>query len=132
MSVRSPFITGSEPIELPVAHGEGRFLVPADKGQPNIVISRKIASQHPDSDGRPKKVGDTLHIAGKPFQIVGMYETALAPDELITAVVFPVAERSAYEKFRNPASHFALVGVFVAKHADGVRVAVTGAAASGE
>jgi len=56
-------------------HGEGRFLVPEDKGQPNIVISRKIASQHPDATGRPKTVGDSLHIAGKPFQIVGIYET---------------------------------------------------------
>jgi len=61
---------------------------------------------------------------------VGMYETALEPDELIVAVEFPVPERAAYEKFRNPASHFALVGVFVAKFASGVRVAVTGAAAS--
>ena len=55
--------------------GEGRFLVPEDKGQPNIVISRKIAKQHLDSNGRPKAVSDTLHIAGKPFQIVGIYET---------------------------------------------------------
>ncbi|MBW0448060.1 xanthine dehydrogenase family protein subunit M [bacterium M00.F.Ca.ET.228.01.1.1] len=61
---------------------------------------------------------------------VGMYETALEPDELIVGVEFPVPERAAYEKFRNPASHFALVGVFVAKFAGGVRVAVTGAAAS--
>ena len=60
-----------------------------------------------------------------------MYETALEPDELITAVEFPLAERAGYEKFRNPASHFALVGVFVAKQAAGsVRVAVTGAASS--
>jgi putative ABC transport system permease protein len=56
-------------------HGEGRFLVPEDKGQPNIVISRKIARQHPNSDGRPKTVGDTLHIAEKPYKIVGIYET---------------------------------------------------------
>jgi carbon-monoxide dehydrogenase medium subunit len=74
-------------------------------------------------------VTDRRRIAADDF-FVAMYETALAPDELITAIEFPVAERSAYEKFRNPASHFALVGVFVAKHADGVRVAVTGAAAS--
>ena len=74
-------------------------------------------------------VTDRRRIAADDF-FVGMYETALAPDELITAVEFPVAERAAYEKFRNPASHFALVGVFVAKHAGGVRVAVTGAAAS--
>ena len=74
-------------------------------------------------------VTDRRRIAADDF-FVGMYETALAPDELITAVEFPVAERSAYEKFLNPASHFALVGVFVAKRAGGVRVAVTGAAAS--
>jgi carbon-monoxide dehydrogenase medium subunit len=74
-------------------------------------------------------VTDRRRIAADDF-FVGMYETALEPDELITAVEFPVAQRSAYEKFRNPASHFALVGVFVAKHASGVRVAVTGAAAS--
>ena len=55
--------------------GEGRFLEPSDRGQPNIVISRKIASQHPDAQGNPKKVGDTLHIGGKPFKIVGIYET---------------------------------------------------------
>lgn len=57
----------------------------------------------------------------------GMYETALADDELITAVSFPVPKRAAYVKFPNPASRFALVGVFVAETAGGVRVAVTGA-----
>jgi carbon-monoxide dehydrogenase medium subunit len=61
----------------------------------------------------------------------GMFETALAPDEIITAVDFPAAQRAAYAKFPNPASRFALVGVFVARLADGsVRVAVTGAAPS--
>lgn len=61
----------------------------------------------------------------------GMFETALGPDEIITAVDFPVVERAAYAKFPNPASRFALVGVFVAQSSDGqVRVAVTGAAAS--
>jgi carbon-monoxide dehydrogenase medium subunit len=59
-----------------------------------------------------------------------MYETALQPDELIVAVEFPVPEKAAYEKFKNPASHFALTGVFVAKTANGVRVAITGAASS--
>jgi carbon-monoxide dehydrogenase medium subunit len=61
----------------------------------------------------------------------GMFETALAPDEIITAVDFPIATRAAYAKFPNPASRFALVGVFVAQTANGdVRVAVTGAAPS--
>ncbi|MDE2611689.1 MAG: xanthine dehydrogenase family protein subunit M, partial [Burkholderiales bacterium] len=57
----------------------------------------------------------------------GMYETALAPDEIITAVAFPVPRRAAYLKFRQPASRFALVGVFVSDGPQGVRVAVTGA-----
>ncbi|OLL33660.1 carbon monoxide dehydrogenase [Burkholderia sp. SRS-W-2-2016] len=74
-------------------------------------------------------VTERRRIASGDF-FVGMYETALEPDELIVAVEFPVPERAAYEKFRNPASHFALVGVFVAKFASGVRVAVTGAASS--
>jgi carbon-monoxide dehydrogenase medium subunit len=59
----------------------------------------------------------------------GLYETALAPGELITAVGFPKPEKSAWMKFRQPASRFSIVGVFVARTAGGVRVAVTGAAA---
>lgn len=58
----------------------------------------------------------------------GLYETALRPDEIITSIAFPVPKRAAYAKFRNPASRFAIVGVFVADTANGVRVAVTGAA----
>ncbi|MGA8031845.1 MAG: xanthine dehydrogenase family protein subunit M [Casimicrobiaceae bacterium] len=59
----------------------------------------------------------------------GMYETALADDEIVTGISFPVPAKAAYAKFPSPASRFALVGVFVAKLADGtVRVAVTGAA----
>jgi aerobic carbon-monoxide dehydrogenase medium subunit len=61
----------------------------------------------------------------------GMFETALGPDEIIIAVDFPLVERAAYVKFPNPASRFALVGVFVARSSNGdVRVAVTGAAPS--
>ena len=58
----------------------------------------------------------------------GLFETALETGELITAVTFPTAKRAGYIKFKNPASRFALVGVFVAETASGVRVAVTGAA----
>jgi carbon-monoxide dehydrogenase medium subunit len=59
----------------------------------------------------------------------GLYETALNPGEIITSVSFPVPEKAAYVKFKQPASRFAIVGVFVAKTAGGVRVAVTGAKA---
>jgi aerobic carbon-monoxide dehydrogenase medium subunit len=58
----------------------------------------------------------------------GLYETALEPGELITQVAFPAPKRAAYMKFKNPASRFALVGVFVADFGGGnVRVGVTGA-----
>jgi len=57
----------------------------------------------------------------------GMFETALGEGEIITAVHFPKPEKAGYVKFDQPASRFALVGVFVAKTKSGVRVAVTGA-----
>jgi carbon-monoxide dehydrogenase medium subunit len=63
--------------------------------------------------------------------ITGMFTTALEPGELITAIEFPVMEKSNYEKFRNPASRYAMVGVFVAKGPAGVRVAITGAGQGG-
>jgi carbon-monoxide dehydrogenase medium subunit len=58
----------------------------------------------------------------------GMFKTALAPDEIVTAVSFPIPEKAGYSKFPNPASRYAIVGVFVAKTGNNVRVAVTGAA----
>ena len=61
----------------------------------------------------------------------GMFTTALHDGEIVTEVRFPVPEKAAYMKFEQPASRFALVGVFVAKYADGVRVAVTGASEEG-
>lgn len=61
----------------------------------------------------------------------GMFATALEEGELITAVKFNIPEKAAYMKFEQPASRFALTGVFVAKTADGVRVAVTGASEDG-
>ncbi len=61
----------------------------------------------------------------------GMFTTALGLDEIITAIEFPIPERSNYEKFRNPASRYATVGVFVARGPAGVRVAITGAGQDG-
>ena len=60
----------------------------------------------------------------------GMFETALAEDEIVTAVAFPIPEKAAYAKFANPASRYAIVGVMVSKGPAGVRVAVTGAGPS--
>jgi aerobic carbon-monoxide dehydrogenase medium subunit len=59
----------------------------------------------------------------------GIYETALAEGEVITAVSFPVPAKAAWQKFKQPASRFSLVGVFVSQGPQGVRVAVTGAGA---
>ena len=60
----------------------------------------------------------------------GMYETALDPGEIITSIGFPVPKRAGYAKFKNPASRYAIVGVFVSEGGSGVRVAVTGAGPS--
>ena len=77
-------------------------------------------------------LGATVHtterkIAADDF-FQGMFATALKDGELITAISFPVPKKAAYMKFVQPASRFALVGVFVAQTDSGVRVAVTGAA----
>ncbi len=61
----------------------------------------------------------------------GMFTTALEQGELITSVEFPIPQKAAYEKFKNPASRYAIVGVFAAKFANGARVGVTGASQSG-
>lgn len=76
-------------------------------------------------------LGATVHttkrkIAADDF-FVGMFATALEEGELITAISFPIPKRSVYMKFNQPASRFALVGVYLAQTDSGVRVAVTGA-----
>jgi carbon-monoxide dehydrogenase medium subunit len=76
-------------------------------------------------------LGATIHtnqrsIPGDSF-FTGLYETALKPGELIVSVSFPIPQKAAYIKYKQPASRFALVGVFVSQGAGGVRVGVTGA-----
>jgi carbon-monoxide dehydrogenase medium subunit len=76
-------------------------------------------------------LGATVHtntrdIAADDF-FKGMFETALAEGEVITAVSFPIPDRAGWQKFKQPASRFSIVGVFVSKGPQGVRVAVTGA-----
>ena len=73
---------------------------------------------------------DRRSIAADDF-FQGMFTTALEQDEIITSIDLPIPEKSAYEKFRNPASRYAIVGVFVAKFASGVRLAITGASQGG-
>jgi len=85
------------------------------------TIGGSLANNDPAADTNKRK------IAADDF-FKGMYETALADDEIITSVSFPAPKKAAYVKFPQPASRFALVGVFVAQTGTGVRVAVTGAA----
>jgi carbon-monoxide dehydrogenase medium subunit len=71
---------------------------------------------------------DRRSIAADDF-FKGLYTTALEDGELITAVSFPIVQKAAWQKFKQPASRFSIVGVFVSKGPAGVRVAVTGAGA---
>jgi carbon-monoxide dehydrogenase medium subunit len=79
-------------------------------------------------------LGATVHTSQRTIPadafFTGLYETALQPGELITAVSFPAIKKAAYVKYKQPASRFALIGVVVSQGADGVRVAVTGAKGS--
>jgi carbon-monoxide dehydrogenase medium subunit len=100
------------------------------------TLGGAIANADPSADYPAAVVGlgatlvtDRREIAGDAF-FTGLFATALAPGELITAVLFPIPLAAAYAKFRNPASRYAVVGVFVARFAHGVRVAVTGAGPS--
>jgi carbon-monoxide dehydrogenase medium subunit len=97
------------------------------------TIGGSISNNDPAADYPAALVGlgATVHtnkrsISAEDF-FVDLFETALEEDELVTKVTFPVPEKAGYAKFPNPASRFALTGVFVAQTAQGVRVAVTGA-----
>jgi aerobic carbon-monoxide dehydrogenase medium subunit len=100
------------------------------------TIGGSIANADPAADYPAGLVGlgATVHTNQRTIPadafFTGLYETALKPGELITAVSFPAAQKAAYVKYKQPASRFALVGVFVSQGAGGVRVAVTGAKGS--
>jgi len=100
------------------------------------TLGGSVANNDPAADYTAAVVGlgatvntNRRKIAADDF-FKGIYETALQPGEIITSIAFPVPKRAAYGKFRNPASRYAIVGVFVSEGANGVRVAVTGAAPS--
>jgi aerobic carbon-monoxide dehydrogenase medium subunit len=97
------------------------------------TIGGSIANNDPASDYPAAVVGlnatvrtNQREIAADDF-FLGMFETALGDDEVITAVSFPKPAKAGYMKFPNPASRYAIVGVMVAQTGGGVRVAVTGA-----
>jgi carbon-monoxide dehydrogenase medium subunit len=106
-------------------------------GDPQVrnkgTLGGSIANNDPAADYPAACLGlgavivtDGREIVADEF-FMGLFETALEEGEIVTAVKFPVAKRAGYAKFPNPASRYALVGVFAAEMADGVRVAVTGA-----
>ena len=108
-------------------------------GDPQVrnrgTIGGSIANNDPAADYPAALVGlgatvntDSRSIPADDF-FTGMFDTALAENEIVTSVTFPTANRAAYCKFPNPASRYAIVGVFVSQGSGGVRVAVTGAGA---
>ena len=97
------------------------------------TIGGSLANNDPAADYPAAALGlgativtPTREIAADDF-FLGLFETALEADELITAVHVPLATAAGYAKLRNPASRYAILGVFVARTLTGVRVAVTGA-----
>ena len=109
-------------------------------GDPQVrnrgTIGGSIANADPAADYPAAVVGldATVHTNSRTIGaddfFTDMFETALEPGELVTAVSFPVPDRAAYMKFPNPASRYAIVGVMVSQSGGGVRVAVTGAGGS--
>ncbi len=106
-------------------------------GDPQVrnrgTLGGSIANNDPAADYPAALVGlgATVHTSKREIPaddfFTDMFETALEPSELIVKVSFPVPKRAAYSKFANPASRYAVVGVFVAETSSGIRVAVTGA-----
>jgi len=110
-------------------------------GDPHVrymgTLGGSIANNDPNADYPAALLGLGATIVTTKRRIkadeffTGMFETALEPSEIIRSVMFPLVKKAAYMKFPNPASRFALVGVFVSKRGSEIRVAVTGAGASG-
>lgn len=101
------------------------------------TIGGSVANNDPAADypAACLALGATIHTSQRDITaddfFTGLFETALEEDEIITKISFPVANKAAYVKFPNPASRYALVGVFVADGPAGTRVAVTGAGQDG-
>lgn len=106
-------------------------------GDPQVrnrgTLGGSIANNDPSADYPAGLVGLGATVQTNKREVdaedffIGLFETALEEGELVVSVSFPVPEKAAYAKFHNPASRYAIVGVFVSKGPDGVRVAVTGA-----
>ena len=125
---RSPVVKQGIPALSALAHMIGDPAV-RNRG----TIGGSISNNDPAADYPAALValGATVHttkrqIAADNF-FTGIFETALEPGEIVTSVRFPKPQAACYQKFKNPASRYAIVGVFVARTTGGVRVAVTGA-----
>lgn len=124
----SPEVQQAIPALAALAEGIGDRQVRAMGTMGGSVANNDPAACYPSA---VLALGATVHtnrrqIAADDF-FQGIYATALEPGEIITAIAFPIPVKAAYAKFRQPASRFALVGVFVAQTASGARVAITGA-----
>ena len=110
-------------------------------GDPQVrnmgTIGGSLSNNDPAADypGALLALNGTVHTTKRAIPadqfFAGMFSTALERDEIVKAVSFPKADKAAYAKFPNPASRYAMVGVFVAKSGGNVRVAVTGAGQDG-
>ncbi|MCY6382907.1 FAD binding domain-containing protein [Hoeflea prorocentri] len=110
-------------------------------GDPHVrnmgTIGGSIANNDPAADYPAAMLGlkATIHTNSREISaddfFLGMFETALNDGEIITAISFDAPEKAGYQKFPNPASRYAMTGVFVANGNGGVRVAVTGAGSDG-
>jgi carbon-monoxide dehydrogenase medium subunit len=110
-------------------------------GDPHVrhmgTIGGSVANNDPNADYPAACLGLGATIVTTKRRIkadeffTGLFETPLEQDEIIRSVMFPLVKKAAYMKFPNPASRYALVGVFVSKRGSEIRVAVTGAGASG-
>lgn len=118
-----------------LARTAGRIGDPAVRNRGTIGGS--IANNDPSADYPAAVLASNATIVTNRRKITaddffqGIFATALDDGEIITAVKFPVPQAASYQKFVQPASRFALVGVYLAKYPDGVRVAVTGASGDG-
>ncbi len=122
-------------------HMPGLASVPGSIGDPQVrnrgTIGGSIANNDPNADYPAACLGlgatiitNKRRIAADDF-FTGMFSTALEEGEIIVRVSFPIVKKAGYEKFKHPASGFALVGVFASKRGSEIRVAVTGAGSNG-
>jgi len=124
----SPVVSGAIPALAEMAKHIGDTQVRNRGTMGGSVANNDPAADYPSA---VLALGATIHtskrkIAADDF-FQGMFTTALEPDEILTAVEFPIPEKAGYAKMRNPASRYVMAGAFVAKGPAGIRVVINGA-----